>query len=136
MPPDYLKSITCLSSCRFALCLISPSLFGAPSIGSLGSCPSRLPLDPPLLLSSLKHPHHPRYKPQTAPLTMHLESTPIFISPASPHVVFVILTRVICTSARVISRLFLSIHQSWYPLHSLSFIPGLLAHVKQVRPSS
>ena len=26
-------------------------LFGAPSLGTLGSCPSRLPLEPPLLMS-------------------------------------------------------------------------------------
>jgi len=36
----------CFSLCRFALFLLP--LFHAPSIGAMGSCPSRLPLDPPL----------------------------------------------------------------------------------------
>jgi len=35
--------------CRFALFLLSPPFFGASSLGALGSCPSRLPFDPPLV---------------------------------------------------------------------------------------
>ena len=48
--PDYLKSITCFSLCRFALFFYLPSpTWWPPPLVPPGSCPSRLHVDPPLL---------------------------------------------------------------------------------------